>query len=87
MLTGQYFSTWGSLDAPLFAANPNFSPNSNGYVAEIALTSCSRDEQVPCLAVVQRPRRPQYTYYTEFDGDKVNPHANNTLFLFTWLAL
>ena len=36
VLTGQYFSSWGTPDALLFATNANFSPNTNGWIAEIA---------------------------------------------------
>ena len=36
VLTGQYFSSWGTPDALLFAGNANSSPNTNGWIAEIA---------------------------------------------------
>jgi hypothetical protein len=36
ILTGGYFSTWGSSDTLLYANNRTFSPNSDGFIAEIA---------------------------------------------------
>ena len=36
ILTGGYFNTWGSSDPVLYANNRTFSPNSDGFIAEIA---------------------------------------------------
>jgi hypothetical protein len=36
VLTGGYFNTWGSSDPLLYANNRTFSPNSDGFTAEIA---------------------------------------------------
>jgi hypothetical protein len=36
VLTGGYFNTWGSSDTLLYANNRTFSPNSDGFTAEIA---------------------------------------------------
>jgi hypothetical protein len=36
VLTGGYFNTWGSSDTLLFANNRTFSPNSDGFTAEVA---------------------------------------------------
>ena len=86
VLTGQYFSSWGTPDALLFATNANFSPNTNGWIAEIAY--------IPFISS-QAPGWPwfnvrlglQYTWYTEFNGTSVGASANNTLFLYTWVAM
>jgi hypothetical protein len=86
ILTGQYFTTWGSADALLFAGNTNFSPNTNGWIAEIAY--------IPFMSS-QAPGWPwgnvrvglQYVAYTEFNGTPVGASANNTLFLYAWFAM
>ena len=88
VLTGQYFNTWGSSDATLYGGNPGCacSPNSDGFVAEIAY--------IPFMAS-QAPGWPwanvrvglQYTYYNKFDGDTVFAHNNNTLFAYLWFAM
>ena len=40
VLTGQYFNVWGTADATLFGTDPvtgpALTPNSNGWIAEIA---------------------------------------------------
>jgi len=84
VLTGQYFTSWGSSDALLYA--PTGSPNTNGWIAEIAY--------IPFISSFS-PGWPwwnarvglQYTYYTEFNGTTVGATANNTLFLYLWLAM
>jgi hypothetical protein len=90
VLTGQYFSTWGSADAGLFGVDTNgvtpLGPNSNGWNAEIAY--------IP-FGVSKSPGWPwfnariglQYTYYNKFNGTTVGAQNNNTLFLHAWLAM
>ncbi len=88
VLTGQYFSTWGSSDPVLYGGNPGCacSPNSDGFTAEIAY--------IPFISS-QSPGWPwanvrvglQYTYYNRFDGDTVSAHDNNTLFAYIWFAM
>ncbi len=82
VLTGQYFTSWGSPDLLLYGG----SPNTNGWIAEIAY--------IPFISSFS-PGWPwwnarlglQYTYYTEFNGTTVGATANNTLFLYLWLAM
>ena len=94
VLTGQYFDTQGSSDAKLYQLTSQFdpnqtvhnSPNSNGYIFEIAY--------IPFISS-QAPGWPwanvrvglQYTYYNKFDGDTVFAHDNNTLFGYVWFAM
>lgn len=85
VLTGQYFDIYGTSDQGLYSA-PDFTPNSNGYVAEI--------DYIPFISS-SAPIWPwanvriglQYTYYNKFDGTTVNAHDNNTLFLHAWFAM
>jgi hypothetical protein len=86
VLTGQYFSTWGTPDALLFAGNPNFSPNTNGWIAEIAYIPFI-SSQAPGWPWFNMRLGVQYTAYTEFNGTSVGASANNTLFLYAWLAM
>ena len=86
VLTGQYFDIQGSSDSGLYSSNPGYSPNSSGYIAEIAY--------IPFISS-QAPGWPwanvrvglQYTYYNKFDGDTVFAHDNNTLFGYVWFAM
>jgi hypothetical protein len=82
-----YFSTTGSSDATLYAADPVFgfangSPDSKGWVAEVDYVPW---ENVKLLA--------QYTAYSKFngassnyDGSGRNASDNNTMYLLAWLA-
>ena len=90
VLTGQYFSTWGSADAGLYGFDTNgvtaLGPNSDGWNAEIAY--------IP-FGVSKSPGWPwfnarialQYTYYNKFNGTSVGAQNNNTLFLHAWMAM
>jgi hypothetical protein len=86
VLTGQYFNSWGSPDATLYSGNANFSPNTDGWIAEIAY--------IPFISSVA-PGWPwfnarvglQYTWYDKFNGTTVGASSNNTLFLYLWLAM
>ena len=80
VLTGQYFDTWGSPDTALYGGLASgFSPNSNGWIAEIAY--------IPFISSTA-PGWPwfnariglEYTWYNEFDGTSVGASSNNTLF-------
>ena len=86
VLTGQYFSSWGSPDATLFATNANFSPNTNGWIAEIAYIPFI-SSQAPGWPWFNMRLGLQYTWYTEFNGTSVGASANNTLFLYAWFAM
>jgi len=82
VLTGQYFTSWGTPDALFYGG----SPNTNGWIAEIAY--------IPFISSPS-PGWPwfnariglQYTYYNEFMGTTAGATANNTLFLYLWLAM
>ncbi len=82
VLTGQYFTTWGTPDLGFEAG----SPNAKGWIAEIAY--------IPFMSSLA-PGWPwfnvrlglQYTWYTEFNGTSVGASANNTLFLYAWMAM
>jgi len=86
VLTGQYFSARGSTDSLLYLNNANFSPNTDGWIAEIAY--------IPFISSTA-PGWPwfnariglQYTWYNEFNGTSVGASANNTLFAYLWLAM
>ena len=85
VLTGQYFTSWGS-PMPIFCGTPSGSPNTKGWIAEIAY--------IPFISSFS-PGWPwfnariglQYTAYTEFNGTTVGASANNTLFLYLWMAM
>ena len=82
ILTGQYFTTWGTPDLGLFGG----SPNTKGFIAEIAY--------IPFISSFS-PGWPwfnarvglQYTAYTEFNGTSVGASANNSLYLYLWMAM
>jgi hypothetical protein len=87
VLTGQYFDIRGSSDPILYSALASGdSPNSNGFMAEIAY--------IP-FGVSKAPGWPwfnarvglQYTYYNKFDGTTVGAHDQNTMFLHAWFAM
>lgn len=82
VLTGQYFTTWGTPDVALYGG----SPNTSGWIAEIAY--------IPFISNFA-PGWPwfnarvglQYVWYDQFNGTSVGASANNTLFLYLWLAM
>jgi hypothetical protein len=82
VLTGQYFTSWGTPDLGLYGG----SPNTKGWIAEIAY--------IPFISNFS-PGWPwfnariglQYTAYTEFNGTAVGASANNSLYLYVWLAM
>jgi hypothetical protein len=86
VLTGQYFSSWGTPDALLYAGNANSSPNSNGWIAEIAYIPFI-SSQAPGWPWFNMRLGLQYTWYTEFNGTSAGASANNTLFLYAWFAM
>ena len=86
VLTGQYFSSWGTPDATLYAANANFSPNTNGWIAEIAYIPFM-SSRAPGWPWFNMRVGLQYVWYDQFNGTSVGASANNTLFLYLWLAM
>ncbi len=86
VLTGQYFSSWGSTDSLLYINNANFSPDSNGWIAEIAYIPFITSP-APGWPWFNTRIGLQYTWYDKFNGTTVGASANNTLFLYLWLAM
>jgi hypothetical protein len=93
VLTGQYFDTWGSSDPGAYselisctAPNTACSPNSNGYLVELAFIPFN-SSMAPVWPWANARYGLQYTYYNKFDGDPVHAHDNNTLFLYAWFAM
>jgi hypothetical protein len=94
VLTGQYFDTQGSSDAMLYQLTSQFdpngtvqnSPNSNGYIFEIAYIPFISSPS-PVWPWANMRVGLQYTYYNKFDGDTVFAKNNNTLFGYLWFAM
>lgn len=88
VLSGQYFDTWGSEDTGLYADNPGCacSPNSNGFVAEIAYIPFV-NSQSPVWPWANARIGLQYTYFNKLDGTTEGAHDKNTLFLYAWFAM
>jgi hypothetical protein len=87
VLTGQYFNTWGSSDPTLYAALASgFSPNTAGFIAEIAYIPFM-NSQAPGWPWFNARIGLQYVGYTKYDGTTLGASANNTLFLYAWIAM
>jgi hypothetical protein len=90
--TGAYFNTSGTADALLYAANRTNSPNSSGWIAEIAYMPFG-NSLAPFWPWFNARLGLQYTWYNEFNGASTNFDGmgrnatdNNTLFLYSWVA-
>lgn len=87
VLTGQYFNTWGSPDPILYAGLASgFSPNSNGWIGEIAYIPFVKNFS-PGWPWFNARIGLQYIWYDKFDGTTVGAKNNNTLFLYAWVAM
>ena len=87
VLTGQYFNTWGSSDPILYAGLASgFSPDSNGFIAEIAYIPFGTGK-APGWPWFNARIGLDYTFYNKFDGTSIGASSNNTLFLHLWLAM
>jgi hypothetical protein len=93
VLTGQYFNTWGTSDPILYsglqtcASGPcGFSPNSDGWIAEIAYIPFGTSK-APGWPWFNARIALDYTVYSKFDGTSLGASSNNTLFLHLWLAM
>jgi hypothetical protein len=99
-LTAGYFSTTGSADAKIYAGNggdplvvnPNGSPNSAGYIFDIAYLPFSHGAPGPWPWLNTRIGL-SYTVFTKYDGLKTNIDGygrnasdNNTLMLYAFTA-
>jgi len=89
VFTGQYFNIWGTSDPFLFvnANDPTATtPNSNGWMAEIAYIPFSASKSFGWPWFNARIGL-QYIYYNKFDGSTIGAHDNNTVFLHAWFAM
>jgi hypothetical protein len=89
VLTGQYFDIRGTPDPTLYGLDINgnaLTPNSNGWMAEIAYIpfGASKSSGWPWF---NARIGLQYTYYNKFNGTTIGAHDNNTLFLHAWFAM
>lgn len=91
--TVQFFNTSGTNDAMLYADSASFSPDSTGITFQIDATPWGNGDALLGGRLNLRVGV-QYTIYTRFngastnyDGNGRNASDNNTLRLFTWLAL
>jgi len=94
-VTGGYFNTWGTSDVLLYtgAGFTTGSPNSNGWIADVAYLPFSNGG--PKIWPWLNARIGiSYTHYNEFDGSGNNvdqtpgrsAQDNDTTFVYTWLA-
>jgi hypothetical protein len=86
VLTGQYFTAWGSPDSFIYSSSPNFSPDTNGWIAEIAYIPFI-SSFAPGWPWLNARIGLQYTWYERFNGTSVGASTNNTLFAYVWLAM
>jgi hypothetical protein len=89
VFTGQYFDIRGTAD-PLLYVNPldpnANTPNSNGWMAEIAYIPFGVSKSIGWPWFNTRIGL-QYIFYNKFDGSTIGAHDNNTLFLHAWFAM
>jgi len=93
ILTGGYFNTWGSADPVLYGGNRTFSPNSDGFIAEIAYQFFGKNNAPTLWPWFNTRLGVQYIAYnkfngasTNFDGMGTNARDNNTLLVYLWSA-
>jgi hypothetical protein len=94
ILTGGYFNTWGSADPVLYAGNRTLTPNSDGWVAEIAYMPFGKSIPAPAVYPwVSAKVGLQYVWYDKFNGARfnfdgmgANANDNNTLYAYLWVA-
>jgi len=93
ILTGGYFNTWGSSDTILYGGNRTFSPNSDGWVAEIAYMPFGKTNPPALWPWFNAKIGLQYVWYNRFNGASVNfdgmgtnARDNNTLFAYFWAS-
>ena len=91
ILTGDYFNTWGSSDPILYGNNRTISPNSNGFIGEIAISSLARITHRNYGRGSTRKSGLQSIAYNKFngastnlDGIGTNARDNNTLLVYLW---
>jgi hypothetical protein len=80
----QIFQTTGSRDGALWGT-PNGSPDSRGYVAEIAYVPWGKPKSIPQWMNIRLAA--QYVSYGMFDGSSRGSSLNNTVYLSFWVAV
>jgi hypothetical protein len=87
VFTGQYFSTWGTSDALLYGGLASaLSPNSKGWIAEIAYIPFGTSN-APGWPWANARIGLQYTWYDMFEGTSIGARDHNALFLHAWIAM
>jgi hypothetical protein len=81
--TVQYFQTSGTSDAAYWGT-PNGSPDSSGFIAEIAYVPWGKPDSWLSWANIRFAV--QYVDYLRFDGEARNASANNALYFSVWAA-
>jgi hypothetical protein len=91
-LTAGYFSSWGSADSLLYADNRTSKPDSAGFIVQLDGTPFG--ETALLGNHVNLRVGVQYRHFTQFDGAASNfdgagsnSSGNDTVRIFTWLAL
>ncbi len=79
----QIFQTSGSSDPALWAG-PADSPQSQGYIAELAYVPFGKPHSRIAWGNIRLAA--QYVFYTKFDGQTRGASANDTLYLSLWAA-
>ncbi len=93
IFTGGYFNTWGSSDTILYGGNSTFSPNSDGFMAEVAYMPFGKTNAPSIWPWFNAKIGLQYVWYnkfngasTNFDGMGTNARDNNALYAYFWAA-
>lgn len=93
VVTGGYFNTWGSSDAILYGGNRTLSPNSDGYVAEVAYQFFGKNNAPKLWPWFNTRLGVEYIMYNKFNGASINfdnngtnAHDNNTVLVYLWSA-
>jgi hypothetical protein len=82
--TVQYFQTRGSRDLVLFPDNAGGSPNSAGWIAEVAYVPFGKPGSFISWGNIRLSA--QYVFYTQFNGTSSHASDNDGLYLNLWLA-
>jgi hypothetical protein len=93
IVTGGYFNTTGSSDTLLYAGNRTFSPNSDGFTAELAYQFFGKNNAPKLWPWFNSRLGVQYIAYNKFNGAKfnfdgmgTNARDNNTVLVYLWSA-
>ena len=81
-----YFKTTGSTDALLYGSSANGSPNSEGYVIDLAYVPGGKPDSMAYNWGNMRIAL-EYTGYTQFNGTRSKASDNNTALLNLWFTL